>query len=776
MKLSACLIVREDEHLSRTIESIRPWVDEIVIVSEVDNAEARRLADRFAICTDHLGTEEILKGRYPWLLGRLVNFGAMRQRSFDLATGDYLTWIDTDDVIIGGEHLREAVGMLAELDTPRLFCKYEYSFDEQGRAKHVQWRERVVRNDGSCRWQHRGHENIVALNGKPSEVFDHRIIWKHERTDYGNKPGLNLALVRLEAEEKGYDGWAAINLGSECFLAAAGAQSETERTDLLREAIEHLEAYWGMSGWGDQRCYAALKIVTCYIGLDPTGIKPETYEAATMWAERAKEIRPHWVDPHVALANMAMLRSSKASREEAREEMRAVLAHCEAALAGETNTPLATDLRQTGSIYGLMQAAHETLEDWPAALSCVEKVIAEEGNDPTLLLLERNYDERIRGIAECYGPRALDIVIAAPGFSSSRWDPELFEQNGVGGSETAVMHMAKRLAAKGHRVRVYGNPSKPGLWDGVLYYSFMPPFGTSCDVLVAWRLAPMLEWCDAKVRLLWVHDTVAHSMDWRLAYKADAILALSEWHRQNLVRVHNVHPDHVRVTQNGFDLERFDPTPQRNKHRVIYSSSPDRGLALLVDLWPRIREQVPDAELHVFYGFDNWRAGLERQPDMQHRYVIAHIEKRVRESEGIVFHGAVDQRTLAMEMLSAGVWCSPTWFDETSCISAMEAQAAGLRIVTSAIAALKETVGDRGVLIEGNWLTSEYQDAFVSNVVTALTASHWGKYSRGDVKAYAREHFSWDRVADQWESMMRELLDGERFGALPPYHPVSAAA
>jgi hypothetical protein len=34
---------------------------------------------------------------------------------------------------------------------------------------------------------------------------------------------------------------------------------------------------------------------------------------------------------------------------------------------------------------------------------------------------------------------------------------------------------------------------------------------------------------------------------------------------------------------------------------ALYTSSPDRGLDFLLELWPRVREQVPDAELHCAY-------------------------------------------------------------------------------------------------------------------------------------------------------------------------------
>ena len=42
----------------------------------------------------------------------------------------------------------------------------------------------------------------------------------------------------------------------------------------------------------------------------------------------------------------------------------------------------------------------------------------------------------------------------------------------------------------------------------------------------------------------------------------------------------------------------------RHKHWVIYTSSYDRGLEHLLKMLPDVKKAVPDAELHVFYGWD----------------------------------------------------------------------------------------------------------------------------------------------------------------------------
>jgi hypothetical protein len=44
--------------------------------------------------------------------------------------------------------------------------------------------------------------------------------------------------------------------------------------------------------------------------------------------------------------------------------------------------------------------------------------------------------------------------------------------------------------------------------------------------------------------------------------------------------------------------------PKRNPYQLIYASSYDRGLDNLLNLWPKIKAQVPQASLKIFYGWN----------------------------------------------------------------------------------------------------------------------------------------------------------------------------
>jgi len=160
--------------------------------------------------------------------------------------------------------------------------------------------------------------------------------------------------------------------------------------------------------------------------------------------------------------------------------------------------------------------------------------------------------------------------------------------------------------------------------------------------------------------------------------------------------------------------------------------------------------------LDIFYGFKNWEFVARNDPNQLN--VISALKLQMKEMKdlGVVFRDRVNQTQLAEEFLSAGVWAYSTWFSETSCLSAMEAQAAGLRIVTSPVAALNETVGNRGTMIEGDWLSSEYKAKFTDAVVNALQKTD--NSDRLALQEYAK-NFDLDTLAKEWEQMLTSLIN-----------------
>jgi glycosyltransferase involved in cell wall biosynthesis len=142
----------------------------------------------------------------------------------------------------------------------------------------------------------------------------------------------------------------------------------------------------------------------------------------------------------------------------------------------------------------------------------------------------------------------------------------------------------------------------------------------------------------------------------------------------------------------------------------------------------------------------------------------------IRETPRVVYHDRVGQDELAKAFLEAKVWTYPTWFTETFCITAIEAQAAGCIPVTSALAALNETV-HHGFLLTGSATTAAYGAAFVARVVDLLTDDETRRAHARAAREHAMRTWGWDQLAVKWETMFRELLE-EKHRELAP-GPVS---
>lgn len=189
---------------------------------------------------------------------------------------------------------------------------------------------------------------------------------------------------------------------------------------------------------------------------------------------------------------------------------------------------------------------------------------------------------------------------------------------------------------------------------------------------------------------------------------------------------------------------------KRNLHKVIYTSSYDRGLEHLLAMWPKVREAVPDAELHVFYGwqlFVQFHAG--NPGSMMWK---AEIDKLLTQP-GVTDHGRIPQPELDKEYASSGVWAYPAHFGEINCISAIKAQAHGAEPVVVNYAALKETV-QYGRKVEGDIYDQETKDAFLSQLIDALQ-NPMPEEKRKEMMRWAKETYAWEKVAADWDKEFR---------------------
>lgn len=308
--------------------------------------------------------------------------------------------------------------------------------------------------------------------------------------------------------------------------------------------------------------------------------------------------------------------------------------------------------------------------------------------------------------------------------SSIPIEAHTLEQRPLGGIETGIIRLAQALEQIGAKAIVVTSVENPKL-SSPLYV----PLRAIQDIGPIDAFVSVREWkplfvpLQAKKRFLWTGDSYDQPQtmgigDRRISRQTDGLLLVSEWHREQICSRSHFPKEKSWVLRNGIDLSLFQGTETRTRKRLIYSSTPYRGLQFLPTLFSRIREKHPDSELHVFSGMAVYR-GVHGENDAH----LNHAEKEYRQIAaqlepipGVTLHGNVKQSDLAREFMRSSILAYPNTFEETSCITALEAQAGGCAIVSSARGALPETVGDSGILIAGEPGTPAYDDAFVAGV------------------------------------------------------------
>ena len=333
--------------------------------------------------------------------------------------------------------------------------------------------------------------------------------------------------------------------------------------------------------------------------------------------------------------------------------------------------------------------------------------------------------------------------------------------NGIGGSETQAILLNREISKLGYSVKIF-NKCKMRHYDSggydVEYIPFhnLPDYSKNIefDIFIASRYLDCFNFSiRSKLTLVMIHD-IFLIMNKNSKYqvhldKVDKYLCLCNSHKKFVSEYHHIPLDKILITSNGLDFSRFEDNIEKDPYQLIYSSSPDRGLELLLSLFPKIKEKVPQAKLDIFYGFENF----------QDQVYIKKIMNLINTTEGVTYHGRVGQDELARAFKRSTIWAYPTWFQETFCITALEAMAGGCVPVTSNYWGLTDTIKEGGILLPmhndaSTVHTSEYQTKWVEECVRLLIdkeyLNYWQKKGKERIK-----RFTWEEVARQWVSYFK---------------------
>lgn len=373
-------------------------------------------------------------------------------------------------------------------------------------------------------------------------------------------------------------------------------------------------------------------------------------------------------------------------------------------------------------------------------------------------------------------PRMPDITFFCPVFAEP-WGPWRILKDGTGGSEESVIYLARELANRGYNVDVYA-PLDVARHRGVhveggVRWRPIDAFDT-IDRIAGAVISQRAPWAvrfpavEPKRLFVW-HQDARYNVGWNAAIATSVRnLWVSKWQRHELLRAIGVQTeDHGMVDPlgavvgNGIPQAAIDaPFQERRPFSCAYLSSPVRGLAQLIELWPFIRSSFPEATLRVYYGWETLKVypGMAKAQEDQLR--------AIRGTRGVEHVGRKPQFTLESELTAFSHWTYPVHtFPEGWCVAGVRAAAAGMVPVYIRTAAMPEIQYPSPYSVPQKEWTQGGSGEYAEALLRALQDEKDGKITTATRQGYRdwSKRWTWDHCATAVEAELKRAgLFGQR--------------
>lgn len=265
----------------------------------------------------------------------------------------------------------------------------------------------------------------------------------------------------------------------------------------------------------------------------------------------------------------------------------------------------------------------------------------------------------------------------------------------------------------------------------------------------------------SKIRVFWAHDLAEDPESTKLRdqnYRDQfhKLVFISNWQMQRYHLFHGIpYDDKVIVLESG-----IDPAPRealkkpKDKIRLVYTSTPQRGLEILVPVFEKLAETNPDIHLDVFssfkiYGWDEADKNFEPLYD------------RIRNHPQMTYHGFVPNEEVKEALNKSHIFAYPCIWPETSCRAMLEAMSAGLVCVHSDNSALPESSGSLNIMYRANFEDrASHANMFAGALNSAIQFVRDNKETEMIKfnKIYVDNRYDIKTIQSKWEHMLNDLL------------------
>ena len=264
-----------------------------------------------------------------------------------------------------------------------------------------------------------------------------------------------------------------------------------------------------------------------------------------------------------------------------------------------------------------------------------------------------------------------------------------------------------------------------------------------------------------KRNILWQHvpadqQAVQGIRDKYFNRMLDVYVYVSHWQHEKFRYIHQIPLENAYVIKNAIEPIELIEKP-KEKIKIIYTSMPYRGLSILLDVFEKLNRD--DVELDVYSS--NSIYGQEYVEHVKDTYDA--IFDRAKNMKNVNYMGYAPHNDLIKALQQAHIFAYPCVFEETACLSMIEAGAAGCNLLTTNIGGLPETGSVYANLVP----IQADENILVNNYVIALNETinnYWSKSNQNllrEQSEFYNKHYSWEIRKHEWTNLLDSLPEVE---------------
>ncbi len=259
-----------------------------------------------------------------------------------------------------------------------------------------------------------------------------------------------------------------------------------------------------------------------------------------------------------------------------------------------------------------------------------------------------------------------------------------------------------------------------------------------------------------KINILWMQHFVNQKEAQNIGSKdyvnkLDYIVFNSNWNFEKFQYQFKIPEEKSLVIKNAIEKIEHQEKP-KEKINLIYHTTPWRGLIHLLKVFKNL--DLENVELNVcsstiIYGkeFDNILGKKFEK-----------IFDECKLAKNVNYLGFVENTKIIELLKKMHIYAFPSVWPETSCISAIEAMAAGCQIVASNLGALYETCAPFGTLISFDSNFNNFEKKFEKILLDSIK-KFWSDENQKKLKLQRETInliYSWDARSVEWKNLFEE--------------------